>query len=112
MSRSAALTSTPFSFAAAAGMQKLPFSKRLYQRQYPSLSHQRILIRSPRRLLKTKRCPERGSRAMEDSTRWARESNPFRISVDPAARKIRTVGGQLNIGGPPARTGRQRASGG
>jgi hypothetical protein len=28
-----------------------------------------ILVRSPRRLRKTKRCPENGSRAMEDSTR-------------------------------------------
>src|SRR5260370_31254942 len=96
--RSAALTSTPFdSFAVdAAGKRKLPFSKRLYHRQYPSLSHHRIFIRSPRRLLKTKRCPDNGSSVRDDSTKWASESKPFRMAVVAEQRKIRTVGGQLS----------------
>src|SRR3954470_23336538 len=111
--RSAALTSTPFdSFAVdAAGKRKPPLSKRLYHRQYPSLSHQRTLIRSPRRLRKTNRCPDSGSSVRDDSTRLASESNPFRMSVAPEQRKIRTVGGQLSMSDPPARRGCHRGSG-
>ena len=49
---------------------------------------------------------------MDDSTRWASESNPFRMSVASAPRKIRTVGGQLSMGDPPARPGPDRGWGG
>ena len=83
----------------------MPFSKRLYHIAYPSRSQYRILIRSPRRLRKTNRCPDSGSSAMDDSTRWASESKPLRMSVGSAPRKILTVGGQLSMGGPPARRG-------
>lgn len=42
---------------------------------------------------------------MDDSTRWASESNPFRRSVGSAPRKLLKVGGQISIDGPPGQHG-------
>ena len=84
------------------GQTKRPRSRRLVKRHAPPAlpdrpSHQTILIKSPRRPLKTNKCPEYGSCSSWRSQSAARELNPLRISVTPAAIHTQLPAGRDNI---------------
>ena len=68
--------------------------------QNPERSQNMILTRSPLRLKKTNKCPDRGSWPMFSLVIIANPSKLRRISVGWVETNIRTVGGQVSIRSP------------
>ncbi len=88
-------------FMILCGSRNTPCSSRLYHMQNPERSQNMILTRSPLRLKKTNKCPDRGSCPMFSLVIIANPSKLRRMSVGCVETNIRTVGGQVNMMIPP-----------
>ena len=87
---------------AACGHTNRPRSNRFENRQSPSPSNHRTLIRSPRRPRNTNTCPENGLCSNLVCTSALNPVNPRRRSVTPAAIHTRVfVGGPIMPAGTP-----------
>src|SRR5438132_51469 len=77
----------------ACGHTKRPRSKRFENRQSPSPSNHKTLIRSPRRPRNTNTCPEKGVCSNLVCTKALNPVKPRRRSVTPAAIQICVLAG-------------------